>query len=52
MYRVIHPKDTDGITNSVDPDQTWNSLIWIFTVCPDLSVSKLRNLNERKFFFL
>ena len=29
------PKDTDRIANSVDPDQT--ALIWVCTVCPDLS---------------
>ena len=37
------PKDVDKIANSVDPDQTRSSLIWVFTVCPDLSVWKLRN---------
>ena len=39
--RVMHPKDAKGIANSVDPDE---SLIWICTVCPDLSVRKLRNI--------
>ena len=33
----MHPKDTDVIANSVDPD-----LIWVCTVCPDLPVQKLR----------
>ena len=33
-------KDADGIANSVDPDQT--ALIWVCTVCPGLSVRKLR----------
>ena len=33
-----------GIANNEDPDQTAprNSLIWVCTVCPDLSVRKLR----------
>ena len=35
------PKDAEGIANSVDPDQT-APLIWVCTVCPDLSVRKLR----------
>ena len=37
----MHPKDADGIANSVDPDQT-APLIQVCTVCPDLSVRKLR----------
>ena len=41
-HRVMHPKDAAGIANSVDPDQTRSSLIWVCTVCPDLSVQKLR----------
>ena len=41
----MSPKDADGIANSVDYDQTAPlSLIWIYTVCPDLSVWKLRNI--------
>ena len=44
--RVYHQKDASGIANSVDPDQTApreeQSLIWVCTVCPDLSVRKLR----------
>ena len=38
--RVMHSKDADGIANSVDPDQTalGSSLIWVCTVCPDLSL--------------
>ena len=37
------PKDADGMANSVDPDQTtWSSLIWVYTVCLDLPVQKLR----------
>ena len=41
-HRVTHPKDADRIANSEDPDQTKSSLIWVYTVCPDLSVRKLR----------
>ena len=36
----MSPKDADGIANSVVPDQS--SLIWVCTVCPDLSVRRLR----------
>ena len=36
----MHPKDAAGIANSVDSDQT--AQIWVCTVCPDLSVQKLR----------
>ena len=45
----MHPKDAEGIANSVDPDQTRSSLIWVCTVCPDLSVRKLRKITV--FFF-
>ena len=40
----MSPNDADGMANSADPDQTAprNSLIWVYTVCPDLSVQKLR----------
>ena len=41
----MHPKDAEGIANSVDPDQTAPSLIWVCTVCPDLSVRKLRKIS-------
>ena len=51
-HRVMSPNDADGMANSVDPDQTAplgaadcssrSSLIWVCTVCPDLSVRKLR----------
>ena len=53
-HRIMCPKGTDRIANSVDPDQTAprgavisgcssrNSLIWVYIVCPDLSVKKLR----------
>ena len=60
FLRVMHPKDAEGIANSVDPDQTaplgavWSgsgsdcssrsSLIWVCTVCRDLSVRKLRKI--------
>ena len=48
----MHPKDAEGIANSVDPDQAAPSLIWVCTVCPDLSVRKLRNITVEfdKFF--
>ena len=36
-YSVMSPKDADRMANSVDPDQ-----IWVCTVCPCLSVQKLR----------
>ena len=43
-HRVMSPKDADGMANSVDPDQTAprSSLIWVCTICPGLSVHKLR----------
>ena len=41
-YRAIGSKDADWMTNSVDPDQT--ALIWVYTVCLDLSVRNLRNI--------
>ena len=37
----MSPNDADGMANSVDPDQT-APLIWVCTVCPGLSVRKLR----------
>ena len=37
-HGVMHPKDADRIANNVDPDQTRSSLIWVYTVCPELSV--------------
>ena len=40
--RVMSPNDADGMANSVDPDQTAPRLIWICTVCPGISVRKLR----------
>ena len=35
-HRVMSPNDADGMANSVDTDQT-APLIWVYTVCPDLS---------------
>ena len=42
-HRVMSPNDADGMENSVDPDQT-APLIWVCTVCQDLSVWKIRNI--------
>ena len=42
--RVFCQKDANGIANSEDPDQTTPLgavLIWVCTVCQDLSVQKL-----------
>ena len=39
-HRVMSPSDADRMANSVDPDRS--SLIWVCTVCPGLSVRKLR----------
>ena len=36
----MHPKDAEGIADSVDPDQS--SLIWVCTVCQNLSAQKFR----------
>ena len=38
------PRDTDGMANNVDPDQSGSSLIRVYAVCLDLSVPKLRNI--------
>ena len=41
----MRPKNAVAIANSVDPDQTaplGGVLIWVCTVCPGLSVRKLR----------
>ena len=43
-HGVMRPKDTDRMASSiVDPDQTSSrsSLIWVYTVCSDLSLRKL-----------
>ena len=37
----MHPKDAEGIANSVDPNQTAPQ---VSTFYPDLSVRKLRNM--------
>ena len=37
--KVFCQNDANGIANSEDPD-----LIWVCTVCPDLSVQKIRNI--------
>ena len=42
------PNDADGMANSVDPDQR-SSLIWVCTVCPGLSVRKLRIITVHGF---
>ena len=48
-HRVMHQKDTGGIANSVDPDQTArSSLIWVCTVCPSLAVRKLRIITVKQ----
>ena len=45
FLREMHPKDAEWIANSVDPNQTARSrLILVCTVCPDLSVRKLRSI--------
>ena len=41
-HRVMGPNDADEMANSVDPDHTAPSLIWVCTVCPGISVRKLR----------
>ena len=43
-HRVISRNDADGIANSVDPDQT---ALWVCTVCPGISVRKLRIITVR-----
>ena len=52
----MSPNDADGMANSADPDQTHlgavevSSLIWVYTVCPGISVRKLRTIavNEKQ----
>ena len=39
-HRITSPNDADGMANSVDPDRS--ILIWVCTVCPGISVRKLR----------
>ena len=44
-HRVMSPKDADRMANSVDPDQTDPLCAdLVYTVCPDLSVWKLRTV--------
>ena len=43
-YGIIHPQAANRMANSADPDHTecfFSSLIWFYTVCPNLSVRKL-----------
>ena len=40
-HLIFCPKDANGIANSEEPDHR-SSLILVCTVCPDLSVLKLR----------
>ena len=43
LYHIVmSPKDADRMANSVDPDQTARAIWWVYTVCPDLVVQKLR----------
>ena len=37
-------KSADRMANSVDSEQTRSSLIWVYTICSDLSVQKFRTL--------
>ena len=54
FYRVMRPKDADGMSNSVDPDQPALSLIWVYTACSDMSLRKFRNITVQflKFLFM
>ena len=50
IHLVMDPQDADRMVNNVDPDQVGLqsdpdcSLIWVYTVCPALSVRNLRNI--------
>ena len=35
------------MTNSVDPDQDRSSLIWVYTICSDLSLRKHEIITEK-----
>ena len=51
----MSPKDTDGMANSIVPDQTAASLgalIWVYIVYSDLSVGKLRIIMVGLLLFL
>ena len=41
---MLHPKDADGMANSVDPDQSAavGAVIWVYTVFTDLSIRIFR----------
>ena len=43
-HGVMHLHNADERANTVDPDQTANSveLIWVYNVCSDLAVGKQR----------
>ena len=41
----MHPKDVNEFANNVDPDQ-------VYTVCPDLSVRKLRIITVGQLLFM
>ena len=41
-------KDADGMTKSVDPDQTAPE-IWVYTVCPAPSLQTLKIVNGQDF---
>ena len=51
-HRVMSTNDADGMANSVDPYQTRSSLIWVCTICPDISVRKLRIITVKDIFRL
>ena len=40
IANTIDPDQTVRSLNTIDPDQTVRSLIWVYTVCPKLSVGK------------
>ena len=48
-HRVMSTNDADGMANSVNPDQTRSSLIWVCTVCPGIYVRKLRIITVAEF---
>ena len=44
----MHPTDADGMAHRADPDQTAkSSLIWVYTLFPDLSVQKMYRKNPK-----
>ena len=45
--KVFCQMNANGIANSEDPDQSRSSLIWVCSVCPDLSVRKFRIITLR-----